>query len=78
VAVGLALLMADMPFASYATVEQAVRNAARLMQEGGAHMVKLEGGRLLAETVRQLSRNGIPVCAHLGPVAAIGSQARRL
>ena len=63
---GSALLMADMPFASYATVEQGVRNAARLMQEGGAHMVKLEGGGFLAETVRQLSRNGIPVCAHLG------------
>lgn len=61
-----ALLMADMPFASYATVDQAVRNAARLMQEGGAQMVKLEGGAYLAETVRQLSRNGIPVCAHLG------------
>jgi 3-methyl-2-oxobutanoate hydroxymethyltransferase len=63
---GTALLMADMPFASYATVEQGVRNAARLMQEGGAHMVKLEGGAFLVETVRQLSRNGIPVCAHLG------------
>ena len=61
-----ALLMADMPFASYATVDQAVRSAARLMQEGGAHLVKLEGGGYLAETVRQLSRNGIPVCAHLG------------
>lgn len=61
-----ALLMADMPFASYATVDQALRNAARLMQEGGAQMVKLEGGGYLAETVRQLSRNGIPVCAHLG------------
>ncbi|MFO1371106.1 MAG: 3-methyl-2-oxobutanoate hydroxymethyltransferase [Candidatus Competibacteraceae bacterium] len=61
-----ALLMADMPFASYTTVEQAVRNAARLMQEGGAHMVKLEGGAFLVETVRQLSRHGIPVCAHLG------------
>lgn len=60
------LLMADMPFASYATVEQAVRNAARLMGEGGAQMVKLEGGGWLVETVRQLSRNGIPVCAHLG------------
>ena len=61
-----ALLMADMPFASYATVEQGVRNAARLMGEGGAQMVKLEGGGWLVETVRQLSRNGIPVCAHLG------------
>jgi len=61
-----ALLMADMPFASYATVEQGVRNAARLMGEGGAQMVKLEGGGWLAETVRQMSRNGIPVCVHLG------------
>lgn len=64
--VSTALLMADMPFASYVTVEQGVRNAARLMQEGGAQIVKLEGGAVLAETVRQLSRNGIPVCAHLG------------
>lgn len=61
-----ALLMADMPFASYANVEQAVWNAARLMQEGGAHIVKLEGGGYLADTVRHLSRNGIPVCVHLG------------
>lgn len=61
-----ALLMADMPFASYATVDQGVRNAARLMQEGGAHLVKLEGGGWLADTVRQFSRNGIPVCVHLG------------
>ena len=61
-----AFLMADMPFASYATVEQAVRNASRLMGEGGARMVKLEGGGWLVETVRQLSRNGIPVCTHLG------------
>jgi 3-methyl-2-oxobutanoate hydroxymethyltransferase len=61
-----ALLMADMPFASYSTVEQGIRNAARLMQEGGAHIVKLEGGAELCELVRQLSRNGIPVCAHLG------------
>lgn len=60
------LLMADMPFASYTTIEQGIRNAARLMQEGGAHMVKLEGGGWLTETVRQLSRHGIPVCAHLG------------
>lgn len=61
-----ALLMADMPFMSYATTEQALRNAARLMQEGGAHMVKLEGGAIQVETVRQLSGRGIPVCAHLG------------
>ena len=61
-----ALLIVDMPFMSYATPEQALRNAARLMQEGGAQAVKLEGGRTQAETVRQLAARGIPVCAHLG------------
>lgn len=60
------LLMADMPFMSYATLENALSNSARLMQEGQAQMVKLEGDGSLAETVRQLSRNGIPVCMHLG------------
>jgi 3-methyl-2-oxobutanoate hydroxymethyltransferase len=60
------LLMVDMPFISYATVDQALTNAARLMQEGYAHVVKLEGNGNLAETVRQLARNGIPVCVHLG------------
>lgn len=60
------LLMVDMPFMSYSTVEWALTNAARLMQEGSAHMVKLEGDGSLMETVRQLSRNGVPVCAHLG------------
>jgi 3-methyl-2-oxobutanoate hydroxymethyltransferase len=60
-----ALLMADMPFASYDNPTNAVRNAARLMQ-AGAHMVKLEGGAWLTEIVSQLVRNGIPVCAHLG------------
>ena len=61
-----ALLMVDMPFMSYATPQQAMVNAARLMQEGGAHMVKLEGGSLQVETVAQLTARGIPVCAHLG------------
>lgn len=60
------LLMADLPFMSYTRPEQALENAARLMQEGGAHAVKLEGGYEQAETVRQLARCGIPVCAHLG------------
>lgn len=60
------LLMVDMPFMSYATVDQALRNAARLMQEGHAHIVKLEGGGELSEIVNQFSRNGVPVCAHLG------------
>jgi 3-methyl-2-oxobutanoate hydroxymethyltransferase len=61
-----ALLMADMPFMSYPTSEAALHNAARFLQEGGAQMVKLEGGAAQIETVRRLSENGIPVCAHLG------------
>ena len=61
-----ALLMVDMPFLSYASVEQAITNAARLMQEGGAHMVKLEGGRSQLPIVEALAKNGIPVCAHIG------------
>lgn len=61
-----ALLMVDMPFMSYTSVEQALRNAARLMQEGGAHAVKLEGGADQAEVVHALVRQGVPVCAHLG------------
>jgi len=60
------LLMVDMPFMSFATLEHALDNAARLMSEGLAHMVKLEGGGDEEEAVRQLSRQGIPVCAHLG------------
>lgn len=59
------LIMADMPFMTYATPEQAMTNAARLMQ-AGAHMVKLEGGEWLASTVKMLVERGIPVCAHLG------------
>ncbi len=61
-----ALLIADMPFMSYPTLERALTNAARLVQEGGAQMVKLEGGADQAEVVRALTRNNIPVCAHLG------------
>lgn len=59
------LLIADMPFMSYATEEQALENATVLMQ-AGAQMVKLEGGAWLEETVLMLSERGIPVCAHLG------------
>lgn len=58
-------VVADMPFGSYGTIESALQNAVKLMQ-AGAHMVKLEGGAWLAETVRVLVQNGIPVCAHLG------------
>ena len=61
-----ALLMADLPFMSYASPEQALTNAGRFLQEGGAQMVKLEGGAQQLETVGRLAANGIPVCAHLG------------
>ncbi|WP_250656488.1 3-methyl-2-oxobutanoate hydroxymethyltransferase [Alkalimarinus coralli] len=60
-----ALIMADMPFMSYATPEQALENAALLMQ-AGAHLIKIEGGDWLCETISMLSERGIPVCAHLG------------
>ncbi|HEX5339623.1 MAG TPA: 3-methyl-2-oxobutanoate hydroxymethyltransferase [Gammaproteobacteria bacterium] len=61
-----ALLVADMPFMSYTTPERALDNAARLMQEGGAHMVKPEVSGYHLDIVRCLSANGVPVCAHLG------------
>jgi 3-methyl-2-oxobutanoate hydroxymethyltransferase len=60
-----AFLVADMPFGTYSTPEQAMENAASLMR-AGAHMVKLEGGLWLAETVRFLVERSVPVCAHLG------------
>ena len=59
-------IVSDMPFGSYQqNPEQALRNAARLMA-AGAHMVKLEGGAVMCETVRFLVQRGIPVCGHLG------------
>ena len=61
-----ALIMADMPFMSYATPQQALFSAGRLLKEGGAHMVKLEGGAAMVKTVHELTSHGIPVCAHLG------------
>jgi 3-methyl-2-oxobutanoate hydroxymethyltransferase len=62
-----ALVVADMPFLSYqVTTAQAMRNAARLFQEGGASAVKLEGGREIADAVRKLTRAGLPVMGHLG------------
>ena len=60
-----AWVVADMPFGSYGSTEDALHNAVKLMQ-AGAHMVKLEGGAWLADTVRTLVNNGIPVCAHMG------------
>lgn len=60
-----ALLVADMPFGTYATPESAFKHAVQLMQ-AGAQMVKLEGGAWLLDTVRFLTDRAVPVCAHLG------------
>jgi len=60
------MVIADMPFLSYATKESALKNAGKLMKQSGAHMVKLEGGAVRLEIVKTLSENSIPVCAHLG------------
>jgi 3-methyl-2-oxobutanoate hydroxymethyltransferase len=62
-----AMVVADMPFMSYqVSVQEAVRNAGRLMQEGGAQSVKLEGGADMADTVKAIVKAGIPVVGHLG------------
>ena len=61
-----AFLVADMPFMSYSDPNQALENAVRLMQEGGAMMVKLEGGEGQIAIVEHLARHDIAVCAHLG------------
>lgn len=60
------LLVADMPFLSYTSVAAALENAGYFMKQAGAQMVKLEGGADQADVVSALTRNGIPVCAHLG------------
>lgn len=61
-----AVVVGDLPFASYqVSSEQAFSNAARLMA-AGAQLVKLEGGRVMAQTVRFLVERGVPVCGHLG------------
>ncbi len=60
-------IVGDMPFMSYhADVTEAVRNAGRMLKEGGAQSVKLEGGRRMAETVRRIVQAGIPVMGHIG------------
>ena len=51
---------------AYTSPQQALKNAARLMQQGGAHMIKLESASSQVETVARLSEQGVPVCAHLG------------
>ncbi len=61
------LVIADMPFmTSQISIEEALRNATRLIQEGGASAVKIEGGRVITEVVRRLVDVGIPVMGHLG------------
>lgn len=62
-----ALVFVDLPFLTYqVSPTEAIRNAGRVLQESGAHGVKLEGGRPMAETVRALVDRGIPVIGHLG------------
>jgi len=62
-----ALVVADLPFLTYqVSVEQALRNAGRLIKEGGAEAVKLEGGITMAETIRRLVDIDIPVMGHIG------------
>jgi 3-methyl-2-oxobutanoate hydroxymethyltransferase len=61
-----AWLIADMPFGSDMDTHSLVANAVRLMKEGGAQMVKIEGGVELVEAIQILARKGVPVCAHLG------------
>ncbi|QBY04734.1 3-methyl-2-oxobutanoate hydroxymethyltransferase [Thalassotalea sp. HSM 43] len=60
-----ALILADLPFMTYATPEQTYENAAKLMR-AGANMVKLEGGAWLVETIKGLVERSVPVCGHLG------------
>ena len=71
-------LIADLPFMSYPSKEHALENAVRLMQEGGAKMVKLESGARQIEIVEFLASHDIAVCAHLGPETAVRAQDRRL
>jgi 3-methyl-2-oxobutanoate hydroxymethyltransferase len=61
-----AMVVADMPFMSHGTSEQALNTAGRLMKEGGAHMVKIEGGAPQVDTVHHLTARAVPVCGHLG------------
>lgn len=61
-----ALLVADMPFMSFRDMPIALANAGRLMGEGGAAMVKLEGGGWVCDIIATLARHEVPVCAHLG------------
>jgi 3-methyl-2-oxobutanoate hydroxymethyltransferase len=60
-----ALIIGDLPFGAYSTPAQTMENAAALMR-AGSHVVKLEGGQWLAESIHMLTERGIPVCGHLG------------
>lgn len=64
--VNSALLIADMPFLSFRDADSTLRNAGRLLAEGGAAMVKLEGAGYVLDSIRALAQHAIPVCAHLG------------
>lgn len=59
------LLLADMPFMACATLEKAL-NATQTLMQAGANMVKLEGGKAMESTIRQIVNQGVPVCGHLG------------
>ena len=65
-AVSRALVICDMPFMSYSTVGDALRNATRLIQKGGAQVVKLEAGEHQVDIVRELTAWGIACCGHIG------------
>src|ERR671912_890675 len=77
-----ALVIADMPFLTYqVSISEAVRNAGRLIQEGGATAVKLEGGRPILDVVSRLVSVGVPVMGHLGlqpqSIHQVGSYAKQ-
>jgi 3-methyl-2-oxobutanoate hydroxymethyltransferase len=61
-----ALIVGDMPFLSYASVDEAIENAGRFMQDGGAQAVKVEGGVRSARIVEALVKSGVPVMGHIG------------
>ncbi|PIE44857.1 MAG: 3-methyl-2-oxobutanoate hydroxymethyltransferase [Gammaproteobacteria bacterium] len=73
--------MVDMPFMSFAYPSQAIDNAARLMQEGHAEIIKIESTVHQTQLITELSRNGVPVCAHLGltpqTIHKLGSYGKR-
>ena len=60
------MLITDMPYKSYTTIDEAIFNAKRLINESGADMVKLEGGEEIASIISAIKKENIPVCGHLG------------